>query len=47
MWKSLAHNEIFGPKSAKYRSKSEETSVDMSSGGKRGEGNDNDIVQIV
>jgi len=38
MWKSLVHNEKFGPKSATYRSKSEEGRVDMEGGRKRGEG---------
>lgn len=29
MWKSLAHNEKYGPKAAAYRNEGEKPSVDM------------------
>ena len=40
MWKSIAHNDIYGPKSSKFRniSKGEEASVDMPSTKREGDG---------
>jgi len=31
MWKSIAHNNIYGPKAAAYRSKGEEADIDLAS----------------